>query len=113
MHFTFTPSAVEQLSEQIKDDDRSLRLMYDTEGCGCAVNGVPTLQLIKAPAADNKLGEGDPFSVWYDPNDEVFFEPSLRIDFDKSRHAFSLKSDNQIYTTNLRLLKEDIQNVQF
>ncbi|GGD64121.1 iron-sulfur cluster biosynthesis family protein [Paenibacillus nasutitermitis] len=104
MHFTFTSSAVEQLSGHLKNKDRSLRLLYDTEGCGCVVSGVPALQLIKAPSSDDKLGDGEPYSVWYEPRYEVFFEPRLRIDYDKNRNAFSLKSDNQIYTTNLKLL---------
>jgi uncharacterized protein YqkB len=105
MHFTFTPSAVERLSEQLNGDSRSLRLLYDTEGCGCVVSGVPTLQLIESPGEDDKLGDGEPYSVWYEPRYEVFFEPELRIDYDKTRNSFSLKSDNQIYTANLRLLK--------
>jgi len=104
MHFTFTDSAVEQLSGHLQNNERSLRLLYDTEGCGCVVSGVPALQLINNPSEDDRLGEGQPYSVWYEPRYEVFFEPDLRIDYDKKRHAFSLKSDNQIYTTNLRLL---------
>ncbi|UVI27715.1 iron-sulfur cluster biosynthesis family protein [Paenibacillus spongiae] len=104
MHFTFTSTAVEQLSGYLKDGERSLKLLYDTEGCGCAVSGVPSLQLVAEPAEGDTLGTGDPYNVWYEPRYEVFFDPELKIDFDPSRNAFSLKSDNQIYTVHMRLL---------
>ena len=105
MQFTFTPPAVERLAGYLSGSGKSLKLLYDTEGCGCAVNGVPALKLIDAPETDDKQGAGSPYPVWYDPKQEVFFEPQLRIDFSADRNAFSLKSDNQIYTVNLRLVK--------
>jgi uncharacterized protein YqkB len=106
MHFTFTPAAVEKLDGYLNGGGKSLKLLYDTEGCGCVVSGVPALKLIDSPDADDKRGEGSPYPVWYDPRHEVFFEPRLRIDYDSARSAFSLKSDNQIYTVNLRLVKQ-------
>lgn len=105
IHFTFTDDAVEQLSGLLEEGNRSLRLKYDTEGCGCVVSGVPALELIQAPDADDKQAEGNPYKVWYEPRFAVFFEPSLKIDYSKERNAFSLKSDNQIYTNSLRIVK--------
>ncbi|EFM12055.1 conserved hypothetical protein [Paenibacillus curdlanolyticus YK9] len=105
MHITFTPSAQAALKPYLADGSRQIKLLYDTEGCGCVVSGVPALQMIETGGPDEALGNGDPFSFWYEPRFEVFFEPKLRVDFDESRHAFSLKSDGQIYTNNLRLLK--------
>ncbi|GFN30780.1 iron-sulfur cluster biosynthesis family protein [Paenibacillus xylaniclasticus] len=104
MHITFTPSAQSALKPHLADGTRQLKLLYDTEGCGCVVSGVPALQLIEAGGPDDALGTGDPFDFWYEPRFEVFFEPRLRIDYDENQHAYSLKSDGQIYTTNLRLL---------
>ncbi|MBO7746384.1 iron-sulfur cluster biosynthesis family protein [Paenibacillus sp. MWE-103] len=105
MQFTFTPDAVGQLEGPLADTGKSLKLLYDTEGCGCVMNGVPTLALVREPDPQDKLGEGAPYSVWYEPNYEVFFEPELKIDYNAARNAFVLKSDSQIYTANLRLLK--------
>ncbi|WP_219837549.1 iron-sulfur cluster biosynthesis family protein [Paenibacillus sp. R14(2021)] len=105
MHFTFTDRAVEQLNAPLADENKHLKLLYDTEGCGCVANGIPTLLLVNEPDPDDKLGEGAPYSVWYEPRYEVFFEPELKVDFNASRNAFVLKSDNQIYTSNLRFLK--------
>ncbi|TYP72585.1 iron-sulfur cluster biosynthesis family protein [Paenibacillus methanolicus] len=105
MHFTFTPTAIDRLAPEVVGTGIQLRLLYDTEGCGCVMNGVPTLQLIDTPFFGDAQGTGDPYPVWYEPNYEVFFEPRLKIDYNPSRNAFVLKSDNQTYTTNLRLLK--------
>lgn len=104
MHITFSNSAIEQLSPYLNNTSKQLKLLYDTEGCGCALSGVPALQLIEEPDERDRLTQGDPFSFWYEPRHEVFFEPKLRVDYDASRNSFILNSDNQIYTTHLRLL---------
>ncbi|SFF09076.1 Uncharacterized protein YqkB [Paenibacillus catalpae] len=105
MRITFTPAAVKALTPYIEDDGRQLKLLYDTEGCGCVVSGIPALELIEQGGPDDKLAQGDPFPFWFEPRHEVFFEPELRIDYDTARGTYSLKSDNQIYTLNLRFLK--------
>ncbi|SFS61905.1 iron-sulfur cluster biosynthesis family protein [Paenibacillus sp. BC26] len=105
MQFSFTSSAIEQLSPYMQGGSKHLKLLYDTEGCGCVVSGVPTLQLLEQTHPDDRLGSGTPYSVWYEPRYEVFFEPNLKIDYNEARHSFSLKSDSQIYTANLRFMK--------
>lgn len=104
MFITFSRTATERLSPYLADGQKQLKLLHDMEGCGCVNTGVPTLQLIETPSVDDKLAQGDPLPFWYEPRHEVFYEPQLRIDYDAARSSFSLKSDNQIYTTNLRLL---------
>jgi len=104
MHFTFTPPAIERLAEYLNGGERQLKLHYDTEGCGCVVSGVPVLQVLGKPEQGDVLGTGEPYAVWFEPQYEVFFEPQLRIDYNPARSSFILKSDNQTYTTNMRLL---------
>ncbi|ANY69104.1 hypothetical protein BBD42_23425 [Paenibacillus sp. BIHB 4019] len=104
MFITFSPSAVEQLSPYLEDGVHQLKLLHDTEGCGCVVSGVPALQLVKEPSSDDRLTQGQPFSFLYEPRHEVFFEPQLRIGYDTDRGTFNLKSDGQIYSLNLRFL---------
>ncbi|WP_435171498.1 iron-sulfur cluster biosynthesis family protein [Paenibacillus glycanilyticus] len=105
MRITFTPAAAKSLTPYIEDGRKQLKLLHDTEGCGCVVSGVPALQLIEQGGPDDRLTQGDPFPFWYEPRHEVFFEPELRIDYDAARDAYSLKSDSQIYTLDLRFLK--------
>lgn len=104
MHITFTPGAVAALTPHLADGTKQLKLLHDTEGCGCVVSGVPALQLIEESTVDDKQAEGDPFPFWYEPRHEVYYEPKLKVDYNPSSHTYSLRSDSQIYTTNLRLL---------
>lgn len=106
MQISFTPTAVKALTPYIEDGTKQLKLLYDTEGCGCVVSGIPTLQLIGQGGPDDRLVQGDPLPFWHEPRHEVFFEPELRIDYDAARNAYSLKSDSQIYTLDLRFLKD-------
>lgn len=104
MHITFSKTAIERLSPHLNDGTKQLKLLHDTEDCGCVVSGVPALQLITEPTVDDKLSQGDPLPFWYEPRHEVYYEPKLRVDYDTARSSFSLKSDNQIYTLQLRFL---------
>ncbi len=103
MNVQFTEAAAQQLMPYIENGDKQLKLLHDTEGCGCVMSGIPALQLIEAPSSDDALLQSEPFPLWHEPRHAVFFEPQLRIDYDSSSSSFSLKSDNQIYTLDLRL----------
>lgn len=104
MHITFSKTAEDRLAPFLSDGTKLLKLLHDTEDCGCVVSGVPSLQLIDEPSVDDQLSQGNPFPFYYEPRHEVYYEPKLRVDYDSSRNSYSLKSDNQIYTTNLRFI---------
>ncbi|MFD0587016.1 iron-sulfur cluster biosynthesis family protein [Paenibacillus sp. GCM10027627] len=104
MHITFTASAVQKLTPYLKDGSAKLKLLHDTEGCGCVMSGVPALQLIKEPSVDDAKAEGDPFFFYYEPRHEVFYESKMKIDYNAALGSFTLKSDSQIYTTHLRFI---------
>lgn len=104
MHITFTEAAVKKLSPYLEDGSKKLKLLYDMEGCGCANSGVPALQLVSEASVDDQESAGDPIPFLYEPRHEVFFEPRLKVDYSEAANRFSLKSDNQIYTNQLRLL---------
>src|SRR4051794_37605954 len=100
MHITFTESAVEQLGSQVSTET-PLKLVFDSEGCGCAMNGVPTLWIV--PEADPKdlQAEATPFHVIYSPKHEVFFEDHMKIDYQAASKSYILKSNNQIYNAGM------------
>ena len=103
MHITFSETAVRKLKPLLEDGTKKLKLLHDTEGCGCVMSGVPALQLVSEATVDDKVAEGDPFPFLYEPRHEVFYEPYLKVDYRESAGIFSLKSDNQTYTTLMRL----------
>jgi uncharacterized protein YqkB len=104
MHILFSKAAIDRLSPYIQDGKNQLKLLHDTEGCGCVVSGVPALQLISEPSVDDKLAQGEPFPFYYEPRHEIYYEPQLRVDYNAVNDSFSLKSDSQIYTINLRFI---------
>ncbi|WP_028610627.1 iron-sulfur cluster biosynthesis family protein [Paenibacillus harenae] len=104
MQITFSQSAVRRLTPYLTGGTKRLKLLHDTEGCGCVVSGVPALQLIEEPSVDDKLAHGDPLPFYYEPRHEVYYEPELKVDYNEEQSSFSLKSDSQIYTLHLRFL---------
>ena len=104
MIIQFSEQAVARLEPHLKNGDKQLKLLYDTEGCGCVVSGVPALQLIDQPGDHDRLGDGSPIAFWHEPRFEVFFEPKMRVDYNPERGQFILKSDSQIYTNRLQLI---------
>jgi uncharacterized protein YqkB len=104
MHITFTEAAVRQIEKQLDGRPAVLKLVYDTEGCGCAVNGVPALWLAAEKADGDRMAAGTPYEVAYDPMHEIFFEDKLKVDYQPAGKSFILKSDNQIYSASMSLL---------
>ncbi|WP_248925544.1 iron-sulfur cluster biosynthesis family protein [Paenibacillus hamazuiensis] len=103
MHITFTPAAAEQLEPKLAEPSSRLKLVYDNEGCGCAVNGVPALWIVDNGNPEDRSAKGEPFDVLFQAKDEIYFEDAMLIDYNPERRSFILKSNQQIYTTHLRL----------
>jgi uncharacterized protein YqkB len=107
MEITVTASAHNEIEAQLANNDlHALKLVYDNEGCGCAVNGVAQLWMI--PFTDSSevwpKATGSAFQILFAQKDEIYFEERLIIDYKASGRAFILKSANQIYNNNLDLL---------
>jgi uncharacterized protein YqkB len=107
MEITVTETAQHEIARQLEHCHlHMLKLFYDTEGCGCAVNGVP--QLLMAPRIEASeawpLAVEKPVPIIYAIKDAIYFEDYLTLDYKASAHAFILKSNNQIYNANLSLI---------
>jgi uncharacterized protein YqkB len=107
MEITVTEAAQHEIARQLEVHQlHTLKLVYDTAGCGCGVNGVP--QLLMAPrieAADAWLLAAEkPVPIIYNMQDAIYFEAYLTLDYKASARAFMLKSNNQIYNANLSLI---------
>lgn len=100
MHIELTEAAARRLSEYALAPGDRFRLVYDADGCGCAVSGIAALWLLadayepdEKPAGTNVASL--PFT--YLARQEVFFDERLRLDYAADRRAFRLSSDGQIY----------------
>ncbi|KPV59854.1 hypothetical protein QJ48_08770 [Paenibacillus sp. A3] len=105
MRIIFTESAVAEIRRILdRQAGGRLKLVYDAEGCGCAVSGVPTLWITDEPDRNDFIVAGDPFEVLMDRKHEVFFEENMTVDYQASGYCFILKSSGQIYNANMRLI---------
>lgn len=100
MELHMTEAAIESFRNKLQETG-CLKLVYDSEGCGCADNGVPGLWLIDQPAPfDEAIVTNAPFSVVIDRHQIMYFEPLMRLDIQGSGY-YRLSSDQQIYTLQL------------
>jgi len=99
MYIYLTDAAAQWLASYPLASGDRFRLVYDAEGCGCAVSGVASLWLTNAAENDELRAESNVESVplYYLKRHEVFFEDRLRLDYNPERRAFRLSSDGQIY----------------
>ncbi|MFC5403714.1 iron-sulfur cluster biosynthesis family protein [Cohnella soli] len=99
----WSDEAVKEIRAKYGEHATVWKLVSDTEGCGCAMNGVPALWAIKEPVPGDLLADSNAFDVWYEQRHEVFFEERLRLTYRSDIRAFALVSDSQIYSNRLRL----------
>lgn len=95
---TITPEAAEKIKQKMDDQDLMLKLKYKTEGCGCVLSGVPTLELIEQRALEQDEIQIDTNSmpIIMEESKIIFFDEQLKIDFSNDAQSFRLVSPGQI-----------------
>lgn len=106
MNVTITNQALEKLQEKLPESSRLLKLVYDTEGCGCAVSGVASLWHVDAELPQDKVAHDGAIKLIYESRQEVFFEDQMKLDFNERDNSFSLKSNNQIYNPSMQIVEK-------
>lgn len=106
MHLMITEKAERILAPLLQEPSTWLKLVYDIEGCGCAVDGVPALWLVSECKPTDKITRGSSFDVLYNPKQEIFFEEDLKLDYSEHSRAFTLSSPHQIYSVSLNLVNK-------
>lgn len=79
MRLTITPEAKEKL-KMINQKAYHLLLWYDTEDCGCGVNGMPTVCLINQKKPMYKEIENDTYSTLVHEQQAIFFAKNMTLD---------------------------------
>lgn len=96
MEITITASAAAKFNEKINGRDGYLKLKYDTEDCGCAVNGVIALWFVPELGTDDITIETNDRKIYMEKSKSVFFDEKMTIDFSNVTNTFQLKSPQQI-----------------
>jgi uncharacterized protein YqkB len=104
MEITITRAAAEKIAEKIAGREGFLKLKYDTEGCGCAVNGVAALWFVPEVEDTDIAIETNSQTLYVEKSKMVFFDDQMMIDFSPSTHWFQLKSPQQILNGQLNLI---------
>ncbi|QTH45067.1 hypothetical protein J4772_12045 [Cohnella sp. LGH] len=99
----WSEAALAEIAARYGQEARILKLVSDSEGCGCAMNGVAALWVIRKPEKGDLQAESNGVEVWYEKRHEVFFDERMRVSYAPSKRAFKLASDGQIYSNQLRL----------
>ncbi|MEW9698876.1 iron-sulfur cluster biosynthesis family protein [Paenibacillus sp. SI8] len=104
MKITFTDTAIERITALMGSRQGMLKLVFDTEDCGCSVNGVPTLWIVTEAETGDLHAEVDPFQLIYKPKDEIFFEALMKLDYHPGNKSYILKSNSQIYNAHMSVI---------
>lgn len=114
MKIKVNKAAEELLKKKLGDKPGVIRLIYDTEGCGCAVNGVPAFHIVSnTELSDIKIESNVPeLTFIIDGQRAVFFEEELTLTTDPGDLSLRLSSNGQHYGMYLFPKDDRIQETQ-
>lgn len=95
MNLKITVAATNKLKEKFSGRPGYLKLKYDIDGCGCAVNGVAVLWLESERFENEHKLETNSIPVYVEKSKEVFFDEQMTIDYSESAGCYQLKSPNE------------------
>jgi uncharacterized protein YqkB len=104
VEINITEAATEKINERLNNRDGYLKLKYDTDDCGCAVNGVVALWFIPELETDDIAIETNDRTVYAEKSKMVFFDEQMKIDFSQASNCFQLKSPQQILNGHMSLI---------
>lgn len=94
MKLAVTSDAKKALKILNEKDYPYLLLWYDTEGCGCGVNGMPTVRFLNTKMKNYNDVENDFFPTLIHKQQASFFARNMKLDF--SQGTFRLSSPEGI-----------------
>ncbi|MEK5366365.1 iron-sulfur cluster biosynthesis family protein [Bacillus safensis] len=104
IHIT-EPAAVFLTKQQAGHETKELLLRYDSDGCGCAVSGVPMIWLTGERTGEwEELKHNQLFKLYIHTAQKVFFDEEMTIDFNEKANTLMLKSPQQILSPRMGIL---------
>ncbi|WP_138416824.1 iron-sulfur cluster biosynthesis family protein [Aquibacillus sediminis] len=89
MQLEITANALEKMEQMNSSDYEYLMLYYDTDDCGCGVNGVPTIRLTNKKEDSFIDVDSDDFQVIIHHQQAVFFAKQMKLDLIGGRFRLS------------------------
>ncbi|WP_211747958.1 iron-sulfur cluster biosynthesis family protein [Paenibacillus sp. Marseille-Q4541] len=99
MKIKVNKAAEDLLKKKLGDTPGVIRLVHDTEGCGCVVSGVPAFHIVSdVEISDITLESNVPeLTFILDGQKAVFFEEELHLSTDSGDLSLRLSSNGQHY----------------
>jgi uncharacterized protein YqkB len=110
VNITFTEKAIQQLTPILTQSKRMLKLKYDTDGCGCLVDGVIALWLVNEADEDDLVIETNFVPVLIEKSRLIFYDDTMTIDVAEGMSSFLLKSPGQILNPRMPLVEVSEQH---
>jgi uncharacterized protein YqkB len=107
MEIILTAAAAEKIKDRTSGRDGYLKLKYDTDGCGCAVNGVIALWFVPEIEDHDMAIETNDRPIYVEKAKIVFFDEHMKIDFSKETNSFQLKSPSEILNGRMSLIVKE------
>ncbi|CAM3519453.1 iron-sulfur cluster biosynthesis family protein [Marinicrinis lubricantis] len=104
INVTITEEASKEIERRLGSGQAVIKLVYDTEGCGCAVDGVPQLWVLDRPSEEDIPLPTNVMQFVFEPRQEVFFEEQLKLGYREQNKSFVLSSSQQTYGSHLTLI---------
>jgi len=99
-----TEAAINKIAERTEGKAGYLKLKYDIEGCGCAVDGVAALWFVPQLENDDAEIKTNGEKFYTEKSKMVFFDEKMTIDFSKEANCFQLKSPQQILNGRMNFI---------
>ena len=87
MNIVPTQEAIDKLLHMFPAEQPTIKIVYDTEGCGCAVNGVVQLWRTDGISSEDEIGYDQAVRIVYAARQEVFFEDQLILGYNPDRSS--------------------------
>lgn len=96
-----SPLAESRLRAKLEDRPGTFKLFYDTDGCGC--DGIAVLLIVNEPDSEDIHIEAGKLPFIINKQQQIYFEPCLRLQSEEPFPSFKLSSDSMIYGSNVKL----------
>ena len=108
MYIEWTDQALTKITEKINSANGYLLLKYDTEGCGCLVDGVTALWLVDELDDDFEKVETNGLTIYVEKSKMIFLDEIMKIKFESTANCFMLTSPNQILNPRLSFYNKGV-----
>ncbi|WP_215141956.1 iron-sulfur cluster biosynthesis family protein [Exiguobacterium qingdaonense] len=101
MHVHITELALERIESLKGEREGQMHLFYETEGCGCGNSGIFEIRYVTETTPEDVEIDSNLGPILIKNWTKVFLDEQMKIDFLEDRRTLVLKSDGQVFNSNL------------